>query len=128
MGFTDHDRDIGVDGVTYEAQAGFTASEIESSLGLSVDNLDAGGALSSERLDAARLKAGDFDNASVEVWRVTGLSNPESVRFDVRICRGLWPLRPRGTPDMCASRTRFTSISGPAGASQHRVRVGPEGI
>lgn len=69
-GFTDHDRDLSVDGVTYEAQTGFTASEIDSSLGLSVDNLDASGALSSDRLSEARLKAGDFDNAAVEIWRV----------------------------------------------------------
>jgi len=70
MGFTDHDRDLVVDGVTFETQAGFTASEIESSLGLSVDNLDAAGALNSERLSEERLRAGDFDNASVEIWRV----------------------------------------------------------
>jgi uncharacterized phage protein (TIGR02218 family) len=70
MGFTDHDRDLVFDGVTFEAQAGFNASEIESSLGLSIDNLDASGALSSERLSEARLKAGDLDNAAVEVWRV----------------------------------------------------------
>ncbi|MGH6821176.1 MAG: DUF2163 domain-containing protein, partial [Methylocella sp.] len=70
MGFTDHDRDLAIDAVVYEAQAGFQASEIESSLGLSIDNLDAAGALNSERLSEARLKAGDFDNASVEVWRV----------------------------------------------------------
>ena len=70
MGFTDHDRDLVFDGVTFEAQAGFTASEIESSLGLSVDNLDAAGALNSARLSEARLRAGDFDNAAVEVWRV----------------------------------------------------------
>lgn len=69
MGFTDHDRDLVFDGVTFEAQAGFTASEIESSLGFSVDNLDASGALSSDRLSEARLKRGDFDGAAVEVWR-----------------------------------------------------------
>ena len=70
FGFTDHDRDLVFDGVTFEAQAGFTASEIESSLGLSVDNLEASGALSSAALSEARLKAGDFDNAAIEIWRV----------------------------------------------------------
>lgn len=69
-GFTDHDRAVVFDGVTYEAQAGFTASEIETSLGLSVDNLEAAGALDSERLSEQGLLAGDFDNASVEVWLV----------------------------------------------------------
>ena len=70
LGFTDHDRDLTVDGVTYEAQAGFTASEIESSLGFAVDNLDASGALASGQLDEARLTAGDFDNAALQVWLV----------------------------------------------------------
>ena len=70
MGFTDHDRPLSFGGVTYEAESGFTASEIESSLGLSVDNLEASGALSSARLSEARIAAGDFDDAEIEVWRV----------------------------------------------------------
>ena len=70
MGFTDHDRSLDIDGTLYEADAGFAATEIDSSLGLSVDNLEASGALSSARLSEARLKAGDFDNAAVELWRV----------------------------------------------------------
>lgn len=70
MGFTDHDRTLSFDGVTYEAETGFTATEIESSLGLAVDNAEASGALSSARLSEARLAAGDFDGAAVELWRV----------------------------------------------------------
>lgn len=70
MGFTDHDRALAFDGVTYEAETGFAATEIESALGLSVDNLEASGALSSPRLSEARLAAGEFDNAAVELWRV----------------------------------------------------------
>ncbi len=70
MGFTDHDRSLSFDGVTFEAGAGFTATEIESALGFSVDNLEASGALTSERLNEARLLAGDFDNAAIEVWLV----------------------------------------------------------
>ncbi len=70
MGFTDHDRALTFGGLTYEAETGFTASEIESSLGLSVDNLEASGALSSGRISEARIAAGDFDDATVEVWRV----------------------------------------------------------
>ena len=70
MGFTDHDRDLTFDGVNFEAAAGFNASEIESSLGLSVDNLEAAGALSSLHLDEARLIAGDFDNAVIDLWLV----------------------------------------------------------
>ena len=70
LGFTDHDENVRVDGVTYEAQAGFTGSEIESSLGLQVDNLEVASALSSERLSAKALAAGEYDNAEVEIWLV----------------------------------------------------------
>lgn len=70
MGFTDHDRTLSFGGVDYEAEAGVSASEIDSSLGLSVDNLEASGALTSERISEARIAAGDFDDAEVELWRV----------------------------------------------------------
>ena len=53
QGFTDHDRDIVFDGTTFEAAAGFTASEIKDAVGLSVDNLEVESALSSERLERA---------------------------------------------------------------------------
>jgi uncharacterized phage protein (TIGR02218 family) len=70
MGFTDHDRDLSFEATLFEATSGFTATEIDSNLGLSVDNLEASGALSSERLSDIRLAAGDFDNATVALWRV----------------------------------------------------------
>ncbi len=70
MGFTDHDRALAFDGTVFEAQAGFTATEIDSTLGLSIDNLEAQGALSSDQLSAPRLQAGDFDNATIEIWTV----------------------------------------------------------
>ncbi len=70
LGFTDHDRSLSFDGTAFEAQSGYTGSEIESSLGLSVDNLEAAGALESTRLDEQQLKAGDFDHAEIEIWRV----------------------------------------------------------
>jgi len=70
MGFTDHDRDVAFDSVTYEAASGFTATEIQSSLGLSVDNLEVDSALSSGRIDADDLAAGRYDDAAVEIWRV----------------------------------------------------------
>jgi len=70
QGFTDHDRDLTFDGTTFEAAAGFSASEIKDAVGLSVDNLDVTGALSSERLAEADLAAGFYDDAKVEIFRV----------------------------------------------------------
>lgn len=70
IGFTDHDRDLNFDGTTFEAAAGFTASEMRDSVGLSVDNLEVASALSSERLSEADLAAGVYDDARVEIYRV----------------------------------------------------------
>ena len=36
QGFTDHDEALAFDGVTYQAASGFTASEVQSTLGLAV--------------------------------------------------------------------------------------------
>ena len=70
LGFTDHDRDITFDGTTFEAAAGFTASEMRDSVGLSVDNLEVTSALSSDRLSEGDLTAGLYDDARVEIYRV----------------------------------------------------------
>lgn len=70
LGFTDHDRDLAFDGTTFEAAAGFTASEIRDGVGLSVANLEVESALSSSRLEEADILAGLYDDARVEIWRV----------------------------------------------------------
>ncbi len=70
MGFTDHDRDVAFDGTTFEAAAGFSASEIKDAVGLSVDNLEVTSALSSVHLTEADLVAGLYDDARVEIFRV----------------------------------------------------------
>lgn len=70
LGFTDHDRDIVFDGTSFEAAAGFTASEVHDALGLAVANMQVEGALSSGRLEDADLAAGLYDDAKVELYRV----------------------------------------------------------
>ncbi len=67
-GFTEHDRDITALGTTFSAETGFTASQIEQGLGLSIDNLEATGALSSASLNDADILAGRFDDATVELY------------------------------------------------------------
>ena len=70
LGFTDHDRIIAFDGVTYEAATGFTASELKEGVGLNVDSLDVSSALHSSSLNEDDLAAGLFDDARVEIFRV----------------------------------------------------------
>jgi uncharacterized phage protein (TIGR02218 family) len=79
QGFTDHDRDVNFDGTTFEAAAGFTASDMRDAVGLSVDNLEVSGALSSERLAEADLAAGLYDEARVEIFRVNWAAPAERV-------------------------------------------------
>ncbi len=70
LGFTNHDRDIVFDGLTFRAASGFSASDAESALGLAVDNMDIAGALSSADLREEDLAAGVYDSARVDLWLV----------------------------------------------------------
>jgi uncharacterized phage protein (TIGR02218 family) len=70
LGFTDHDRDLAFDSTTFKADAGFTASNAQQSLGMSVDNMELVGALKSAAITEADLFAGRYDDAYVEIFQV----------------------------------------------------------
>ena len=70
MGFTDHDRDLVVDGVTCRAGTGFAASEATSRFDLAVDGAEISGALADQSLTDADLAAGRYDAAGIETWLV----------------------------------------------------------
>ncbi len=76
LGFTDHDEDLVVDGVTCSAESGATGTAVEQGTGLSADNLEIVGALTSGRLAESELARGLFDGAAVAVWRVDW-ANPD---------------------------------------------------
>ena len=69
-GFTDHDRDLEFDGVTFRAGTGLTAAAVSQTTGLSVDNTEAVGALSDAAIREEDIFAGRFDDADVEAWMV----------------------------------------------------------
>lgn len=69
-GFTDHDCDLVIDGVTYRAGTGLAASEATSRFDLSVDGGEIAGALDDVTLTDADLAAGRYDAAQVETWLV----------------------------------------------------------
>ena len=69
-GFTDHDRTIDFDGVSFRADTGMTARAIEQVSGLSVDNSEVVGALSHPSIRDADIAAGRFDGAEVQAWLV----------------------------------------------------------
>lgn len=70
LGFTAHDRDLGIGGLTYRATPGMLPSAIALSDGFDADTLDVDGALSSDAITAADLAAGRWDGASVRIFLV----------------------------------------------------------
>lgn len=70
LGFTDHDLDLVIDGVTCRADAGLSARALQQTTGLSVDNSEASGALSDASITEADILAGRFDNAGVVIHLV----------------------------------------------------------
>ena len=70
FGFTDHDRDLAFDGITFRADSGLSARALQQGTGLSVDNTEALGLLSDAGLSEVDIVAGRFDVAEVRCWRV----------------------------------------------------------
>jgi phage conserved hypothetical protein BR0599 len=70
LGFTDHDRDLSFEGITFRAGTGMTASAIVQGTGLAVDNTEATGALSDAALTEGDILAGLYDGADLVVWEV----------------------------------------------------------
>ena len=68
--FTDHDSNLIVDGITYLAASGFTASDVDTAAALNVDNLEVVGFIASPSITEADLLAGLWDYAKVEVFTV----------------------------------------------------------
>lgn len=67
LGFTDHDKDLVVSGVTYQAATGYTRTTIQSTADMAVDNLDLEGILSSDAVTEQDLRAGVYYGAEVLV-------------------------------------------------------------
>ena len=70
QGFTDHDEDVVLGGVTCRAGTGLSGSEATEQLGLAVDGSEISGALADEELTDADLAAGRYDAAAIEVYLV----------------------------------------------------------
>jgi len=70
LGFTDYDKDIVFEGLTYIARSGFSPTESETKTRLAVDNLNANGILDSEVLVAEDLASGKYDYAAIEIFIV----------------------------------------------------------
>lgn len=70
LGFTDHDRALTFEGITFMADSGMSAKALSSTTGLSVDNTEAVGILTASSVTEADISAGRYDNAEVTIWQV----------------------------------------------------------
>jgi len=106
FGFTDHDRDLGIEGDVFKAGSGLDASVLEASTGLSVDNGQAVGALSDAGLTEDDIMAGRYDGATVWQWLVDW-SAPE---LKVLLFRGFLGEIRRGTGAFEAELRGITEV------------------
>jgi uncharacterized phage protein (TIGR02218 family) len=74
FGFTDHNLPLSISGVTYKALTGHTASSVESTADLSVDNLEVTSFLDDASITELDLLAGVWNHAVVEIFRVNYLA------------------------------------------------------
>jgi uncharacterized phage protein (TIGR02218 family) len=74
LGFTDHDRDLVVGGVTYYAATGYTATAVSTALGVDVDSLEVQSLLDSAAITEADLQCGLYDGAEVLICAVNYLA------------------------------------------------------
>lgn len=70
FGFTEHDKDLEIDGVTYRAGTGWTAGAQRSETGLSAARTSSFGGLDSQVITASDIDNGLWDYSRVEILRV----------------------------------------------------------
>ncbi len=69
--FTDHDRDLAVDGQTYTTAPGFDGSALTNRAGLQVDNVEARSILDAAAITEDDLRAGVWDHAAIRIFAVS---------------------------------------------------------
>jgi len=70
LGFTDHIRDLEIDGVIYRAASGYTRTAIRSTADLAVDNLDVESVFSDDGITEEDLRVGRYDFAEIRMFVV----------------------------------------------------------
>lgn len=68
LGFTTHDQDLSIGGLSYRAAPGMLPSAISVSDGFDVDTLDVSGALTDDAISATDLAEGRWDGARLRIF------------------------------------------------------------
>ncbi|MFQ5438801.1 MAG: DUF2163 domain-containing protein [Paracoccaceae bacterium] len=117
MGFTDHDRDLSFDGVTFRASTGLDAAAVQQSTGLSVDNSQAVGALSDLGLEEGDISAGRYDGAEVLAWLVNWQDSAQRV---LQFRGSIGEVRRKGGVFEAELRGLSEALNQPQGRAYHR--------
>lgn len=105
LGFTEHDRDLVVDGITFIAASGIAGSESAAAAGLAVTGTELSGALSADALDPDDLAAGRYDGAGVDLLLVNWQEPAQHLLVrrgtigEVRAADGVFTAEIRGRAD-----------------------------
>lgn len=86
FGFTDHDQDLVISGLTYIAQTGYMRTAISNSASLAVDELQADGILDDDAITEDDLRLGKFDFAEVTLFAVNWADltqGPVNLRYGI---------------------------------------------
>lgn len=70
FGFTDHDRPLAFDGLTYRPESGFSGADLDARLGSESAVSEVTGLFDDAAINEAELAAGLWDGAKVDVFRV----------------------------------------------------------
>ena len=83
QGFTSHDADLVIAGVSYEAASGFSPSAVSASADMAVDNMEVEGVLDSAAITLEDINAGRYDGAQILVF-LCDWTNPSGGSFILR--------------------------------------------
>lgn len=70
LGFTDHDRAMVFDGVSFEPESGLAGTEVKTTLGFAISTQEVDGLLDSARITEPDIRAGHWSNAEVVEYLV----------------------------------------------------------
>ena len=70
LGFTDHDSDLEIENITYEARSSFDAGALEQDIGFSINSAQVTSLFLSDAITDTDLRSGLYDGADVDLFRV----------------------------------------------------------
>lgn len=112
LGFTDHDRDLQIEGAICRAGCGWTAGAAHQELGLEAGLASAEGVLDVEGPVEADIVSGRWDGAEVQTWRMDWSEPALRVRTGVGLVRRMIRAGDRLTLEMQGPLARLDMVAG----------------